>query len=168
MLAEREGIHERIQLENQHEYKEAEVAVEESLEVPLTWNEVPDLMMEAQDGRMIMEVAIKLKRDEVACGRRKRQREDDIRPEKREHSLTVSWRTQNPAGLYLEDWDELQQEEYEWQAPHKWQRISQMVFCGGCLEIHPDEAGCISSSCTQHQAGRCSICEAKARLGEKF
>ena len=41
-----------------------------------------------------------------------------------------------------------------------------MVFCGGCLEIHPDEAGCISRSCTQHQGGSgCSICEAKVELG---
>ena len=61
--------------------------------------------------------------------------------EKREHSLMVSWRTQNPAGFYSEDWDEFQQEEDEWQTPDKWQRISQMVFCGGCLEINPDEAG---------------------------
>ena len=41
-----------------------------------------------------------------------------------------------------------------------------MVFHGGCLEINPDEAGCISSSCTQHQGGGCSTCEAKAWLVE--
>ena len=51
--------------------------------------------------------------------------------------------------------------------PDKWKRISQMVFHGGCLEINPDEAGCISSSCTQHQGGGCSVCEAKAWLGER-
>ena len=48
---------------------------------------------------MIPEAAIKRKRDEVACGWRKWQREDDIRPEKRDHSPRLSWRTQNPAGL---------------------------------------------------------------------
>ena len=80
---------------------------------------------------------------------------------------TVSWRTWNPAGFYSEDWDELQQEEDELQTPDKWQRISQMVFCGRCLEIHLDEAGCISSSCTQHQGGICSACEAKAWSGER-
>ena len=42
-----------------------------------------------------------------------------------------------------------------------------MVFCGRCLEIHPDEAVCISSSCTQHQGGGCSVYEAKAWLGER-
>ena len=51
----------------------------------------------------------------------------------------------------------LKQEEDEWQAPDKWQRILQMVFCGGCPEINPDEAGYISNSCTRHQGGRCSI-----------
>ena len=50
-------------------------------------------------------------------------REDNIRPEKREHSPTVSGRTGNPEGFFSEDWDELQQEEDEWQAPDKWQRI---------------------------------------------
>ena len=42
-----------------------------------------------------------------------------------------------------------------------------MVFCCRYLEIHSDEARCILSSCTQHQEGRCSICEAKAWLGER-
>ena len=42
-----------------------------------------------------------------------------------------------------------------------------MVFHGRCLEIHPDVAKCISSSCTQHQGGGFSICEAKAWFGER-
>ena len=42
----REGIHERIQAEIQHEDKEAEVLVEEMIDASLAWNEVPDLMME--------------------------------------------------------------------------------------------------------------------------
>ena len=69
--------------------------------------------------------------------------------QKPEHSPTVSWRTQNSAEFYSEDWDELQKKKDEWQAPDKRQRISQMLFCGGCLEIHLDEAGCISSSCKE-------------------
>ena len=87
------------------------------------WNEVPDLVMETKDGRMIPEAPTKRKRDEVALGQRKQRREDDTRPEKPEHSPTVSWRTQNPAGFYSEDWNELQQEDDEWQVPDKWQRI---------------------------------------------
>ena len=43
-----------------------------------------------------------------------------------------------------------------------------MVFCGRCLEIHPDDAGCISRSCTQHQGGGCSIWEAKVELGGRI
>ena len=56
---------------------------EEMLEVPLAWTEVPDLMMEDEDGIMIMKADTKQKRDEVAQGRRKRQKEDDIHLEKR-------------------------------------------------------------------------------------
>ena len=56
------------------------------LEVLPAWNEVPDLMMEAKDRRMITEAATKQRRDEVAQGRRKWWRDDDIRPEKHEYS----------------------------------------------------------------------------------
>ena len=86
---------------------------------------------------MIKERDNKRKRDEVARGRRKWCKEDDIRPEKCESSPTISRRTQNPEGFYSEDWDESKQEEDEWQIPDKWQRILQMVFCGRCLEINP-------------------------------
>ena len=99
------------------------------LEVSPEWNEVPDLMMEEED---ILPEAIgstKWMRDEISRGLRKRRKEDDIRPEKREHSPTVSRRIQNPEGFYSKDWDKVQQEEDEWQVPDKWQRISQMVFC---------------------------------------
>ena len=72
-------------------------------------------------------------------GHKKRRKEDDIHPEEHEHSPTVSRRTQNPAGFYSGDnWDESKQED-EWQMPDKWQRISQMVFCGGCLEINLED-----------------------------
>ena len=73
----------------------------------------------------------------------------------------VSKRTGYPEGFYSEKWDELQQEDDEWQLPDKWQWISQMVFRGGCLEIHPYASGCISRSCTQHQGGRCSVGECR-------
>ena len=55
VVAGREGIHERIQAEIQHEDKEVEVLAEEMLDAPPAWNEVPDLMIESEDGRMIPE-----------------------------------------------------------------------------------------------------------------
>ena len=85
---------------------------EEMLDAPLACNEVPDLMMKAEDGRMIPEAATKQRREEVARvarGRRKRQREVEIRPEKHKHSSTDSRRTHNPAGFYSEEWDDTQQ-----------------------------------------------------------
>ena len=75
--------------------------------------------MEDEEGMMITETDTKRKRDKVAQGRRKRRKEDNICLEKPKHSPTVSLRAQNPAGFYLEDWDELQQEEDEWQIPDK-------------------------------------------------
>ena len=75
------------------------------LEVPPEWNAVPDLIMEDEEGMMIMELDTKKKRAEVAGGQRKQQKEDDIRLEKHEHSRTVSRGTRNPAGFYSEDWD---------------------------------------------------------------
>ena len=60
------------------------------LEVPPEWNAVPDLIMEDEEGMMITETDTKQKRDEVAQGRRKRRKDDDICLEKREHSPTVS------------------------------------------------------------------------------
>ena len=129
----REEIHERIRAKIQHEAKMAEVMAEEMLDALPSWNEVPDLMMETKDGGMIPEAAAKQKRDELAGGRRKQQREECIRQEKGEHSPMVSWRTRNPVEFYSEDWDELQQQDDKWQVPDKRQRISQMVFYGGFL-----------------------------------
>ena len=114
-------------------------------------------MMEDKDVLPEAEGSTKRKRDEVARGRRKRQKEDDIRPEKPGHSHIVSLRTQNSEGFYSEDWDEVQQEDDECQAPDKWQRILQMVFCSGGLEIYSVGYESISSSCTQHQGGGCSV-----------
>ena len=71
-------------------------------------------MMEDEDGMMIKEADTKRKRDEVAWGRRKRRKEDDVRPEKGEHSPTIFQRTQNLDGFNSEDWDVFQQEEDEW------------------------------------------------------
>ena len=48
-----------------------EVLAEEMLFAPPAWNEVPNLMMEAKDGKMIPEAATKRKREEVAWRRRK-------------------------------------------------------------------------------------------------
>ena len=41
VIAEREGVHERIQAKIQHEYMEGEVAGEVMIEVPPEWNAVP-------------------------------------------------------------------------------------------------------------------------------
>ena len=114
--------------------------------------------MKDEDVLLEAEGYTKLKRDEVALGLRKRQKEDDIRPEKCVQSPTASWRTKNPEGFYSEDWNEVHQEEDEWQVPDKWQRILQIVFRGGGLEIIPVGYGSISSSCTQHQGGGWCIC----------
>ena len=92
---------------------------------------------------MIPGAATMRKRDEVACGRRKLRREDEICPGKREHSPIVQSRMPNLAGLYSEDWDELQQEADDWQVPDKWQRISHMVFLGEYLEKHPYCSECM-------------------------
>ena len=45
VIAEREGVHKRIQAEIQHKNKEAKVEEEVMLEVPPEWNVVPDLIM---------------------------------------------------------------------------------------------------------------------------
>ena len=70
-------------------------------------------MMEDQDILPEDEGSTKWKRDEVARGWRKRQKEDDMRPEKCVHSPTASQRTQNQEGFYSEDGNEVQQEEDE-------------------------------------------------------
>ena len=55
----------------------------------------------------------------------------------------------------------MQQEDNERQVLDKLLTISQMVFPGVCLEIHPKALGCISRSCTQHHEGRCSVRECR-------
>ena len=119
---------------------------EEMLEVFPEGNEVSNLRMEDDNFLLKAEGHTKQKRDEVALGQRKRQKEDDIRQEKCLHLVAASWRTQNPEGFYSEDWNEVQQEEDEWQAPAKWRRILQIVFRSGNLEINPVGYGFISSS----------------------
>ena len=49
VIAEREGIHKRIQSEIQHEDKEAEVAVEEMFEVPLACSSSDDRIQRQYD-----------------------------------------------------------------------------------------------------------------------
>ena len=124
-IAVREGIHERIQAEIHQGNTEEEARAQEMLEVPSEWNEVPDLMMEEEDVLPQATESTKWRRDKISRGRRKRCKEDNIRPEKQGHSPTVSERIQNPEGFYSEDWNEVQQEEDKWQVPDKWRRISQ-------------------------------------------
>ena len=89
------------------------------LEAPPAWNDVPDLMMEAEEGRILPKAAVKRKREVVARGRRKQQRDEEISLEKHEHSPMVSRRTRNSAGFYSEHWDDLQQQDDECQVPDK-------------------------------------------------
>ena len=81
-MAMREGIHKRIQAEIYHEDRERVFQAEERLEAPPGWNEVEDLIMD--DGDILVEnmKPEKRRRDEVARGRRKQRKEDDIHVEK--------------------------------------------------------------------------------------
>ena len=129
------------------------------LEVPLEWKKVPDLMMDQEDVLPKARGSNKHRREEISQGQRKQRKEDDIWPEKQGHSPTVSRRIQNPEEFYFKDWDEDNQEEDKWQAPDKWQEISQMVFCNGVLEIHLVEDRVISSLRIQQQGCGCSASE---------
>ena len=100
-------------------------------------DEVSNLRLEDEDLLLEAEGYTKGKKDEVALGRIKRQKEDEIRPEKSLYLPSSSRRTHNPEGFYSDDWNEVQREEEEWQAPDEWQRILQMVFHSGDLEINP-------------------------------
>ena len=70
-IAEREGIHERIQAELLNGDAEELSQAKETLELPPVWNEVQDLLMD--DGDVISEEISpgKRSRDEAARGRRK-------------------------------------------------------------------------------------------------
>ena len=124
----REGIHERIKAEIGHEDRERVFQAEERLDAPQGWNEVEDLIMEDEEIPAVNMQSEKRRRDEVARGRRKLRKEDDIRLEKREHSPSTQRRKQNPEGFYSEDWDDDSQEGEEWQVPEKFPRVAQMVF----------------------------------------
>ena len=87
--------------------------MEEQLDAPSQWNEVPELMMDSGTEEGMPEATIKRKEEEVARDRRKLWREDNIRADKREDS---------------EDWGEDQQDKDDWEVPDKGQRISPMVF----------------------------------------
>ena len=72
--------------------------------------------------------------------------EEDLRGNKREHSPTESRRVHPPRGFYSEEWDEELQDEDDYQAPDKFQRISRMVFPHG---VSWDPLG-------KHHGGGCS------------
>ena len=59
------------------------------LEIPPEWNVAPDLIMEDEEELMITKTDNKRKIDEVAQGRRKWRKENDICLEKLEHFPTV-------------------------------------------------------------------------------
>ena len=156
-IAEREGIHERIQSEMRNDDKDTISRAEEMLELPPVWNEVQDIILDDVDmlpGDLRPE---KGKRDEISRGRRKRRNEEDIRADKREHSPTESRRIHHPQGFYAEECSEDQQEEDDWQIPDKFQRISNMVSLNGVQEVPLVNDGVLSSPSVQHQGGRCSV-----------
>ena len=145
-MAEREGIHERIQAEIRNGDKEEQLQAEEMLELPPSWHDVQDLLMEDDT---IPEVEIrpgKRVRDEPARGRRKRRNEDNIRADKREHSPTETQRRHHPQGYYDEEWIDDQQAEEDYQNPEKVRRTADMVSLYGVPEDPP----------VQHQGGGCS------------
>ena len=146
-VAEREGIHERIQSEMRNEEKEKVSWAEEMLELPMGWNEVIDLIMDDSDTLPKDLRLEKQKRDEVARRWRKCRNEEDIRADKRVHSQMESHRIHPPPGFYAEVWMEDQQEEDDYLIPDKLQRISRMVFHNGVSEVPP----------IKHQGGGCSV-----------
>ena len=98
-----------------NEDKEAEVMAEEMLKFFLEGDEVSDPRSEDEDFLLEAEEYTKWKKDEVTLGWMKRQKEDEIRTEKSLHLPSASRRTHNPERFYSEDWNEVQQEEEEWQ-----------------------------------------------------
>ena len=94
----------------------------------------------------------KRKKEEIDRGRRTRRYEEDPRGE-HEHSQTESRRVHPPLGFYSEEWDEDLQEEDDYQAPDKFQRVSKMVFPDG---VPGDTPG-------KHHGGGCS----KYDVGER-
>ena len=71
------------------------------LEEILEGNEVSNLRLGDEHFLLEAEGYTKQKREEVALGRIKRQKEDDIGPEKSLHLPSASRRTQNPERFYL-------------------------------------------------------------------
>ena len=88
----------------------------------------------------------KRKREEISQGQRKRRYEEDLRGDKRKHSLTESRRVHPPQGFYSEEWDEDLQDKDYYQAPDNFQRVSKMVFPYGVPGEPP----------VKHQGGGCS------------
>ena len=153
-IAEREGIHERIQAELRNRDKEEMLQAEEMLELPPVWNEVQDLLMEDETMLPGDIRPGKRVRDEPARGRRKRRNEEDIRADKRAHSPTETQRNHHPQGYYEEDWIDDQQAEDDYQNPEKFRRIANMVFLHGVLGDPP----------VQHQGGGCSQYDVDGRV----
>ena len=135
------------------------MTAEERLETesPPQWKEVPDLMMENEDGEESNKASGKRKQEKVARGWWKQQREEDIWVEKRERPHYETPCKCKLDGFYSEEWGKEQQEEDHWQVQDKKEKIVQMVFHDGLPDIHLDEIECTSGSYTQHQGGGCSI-----------
>ena len=81
------------------------------LEKFLEGNEVSNLRLGNEDFLLKAEGYTKQKREEVTLGKIKRQKKDDIRPEKSLHLPSASRKSHNPERFYSEDWNKFQQQE---------------------------------------------------------
>ena len=82
----------------------------------------------------------------ISRGQRKGRYEKNLRGDKPEHSLTESRRVHPPRGFYSEERDKELQDEDDYQAPDKFQRILRMVFPFGVSGDPP----------VKHHGGGCS------------
>ena len=118
-------------------------------------DEVSDLRLEDEDLLREAEGDTKRKKDAVALGQIKQQKEDEIQTERSLHLFSMSLGTHQLERFYLEDWNEVQQEKEEWQLPDEWQRILQMVLSSRDLEINPVGCG-LSQILYSSPRGGCS------------
>ena len=84
---------------------------------------ISDLRLEEEDLLHEAEGDTERKKDTVAMGRIKRQKEDEIQLERSLYLPLASRSAHDPERFYSEDWNKVQQEGKEWQLPGDWRRI---------------------------------------------
>ena len=77
-----------MRAELRHEAKEAEIQLEESIDAPPQWNELPDLVIKRDRKEEMLGGLVKHMRNEVSQGGKKQQKEDYIQASKKEHPLS--------------------------------------------------------------------------------